>query len=135
MNTVASSLSHLTLLHTSKLTSAIVLNSARPICDNKFSMSRVYIRGVYRKALTRARGNQNSKSLFFNNQKSKLVKCGGWGSNPRTPTRQGPKPCSFDHSDTPAQTRMCQINLRTLVNIFDVSFHASLIYFHKALKS
>ena len=27
--------------------------------------------------------------------------CGGWDSNPRTPTGQGPKPCAFDQAWLP----------------------------------
>ncbi len=44
------------------------------------------------------------------------IRCGGWGSNPRSPTTTGPKPVSFDHSDTPAWAGMHRINSFRVVN-------------------
>ena len=35
--------------------------------------------------------------LTYNPNKS----CGGWDSNPRIPTKQGPKPCAFDLAGLP----------------------------------
>lgn len=33
----------------------------------------------------------------------KKNRCGEWDSNPRTSTRQGPKPCAFDLAGQPPQ--------------------------------
>ena len=42
--------------------------------------------------------------------------CGGWGSNPRSPTAAGPKPASFDHSDTPATMDLSRLLRKQLTN-------------------
>ena len=34
-----------------------------------------------------------------------VIRCGGWDSNPRTPTRQGPQPCAFDLAWQPPHTK------------------------------
>src|SRR5437879_613208 len=39
------------------------------------------------------------------NSKIRLVWCGGWDLNPRTPTGQGPEPCAFDLSWQPPRER------------------------------
>ena len=50
---------------------------------------------------------QHLKFVFFGWNKLRIgsdFKCGGWDLNPRTPTRQGPKPCSFDQTWRPPPT-------------------------------
>jgi hypothetical protein len=42
----------------------------------------------------------------------KTEKCGGWDSNPRTPARQGPKPCSFDLAWRPPLSNLFRLESR-----------------------
>ena len=47
-----------------------------------------------------------------------IPKCGGWDLNPRTPMRQGPKPCSFDLARRPPL--YIQIEPEHKLNIFEI---------------
>ena len=47
------------------------------------------------------------------------IECGGWDLNPRTPTRQGPKPCSFDQTWRPPPPTLLRIeNTSSSFNIY-----------------
>ena len=49
--------------------------------------------------------------------RKRVLWCGGRGSNPRRPTPVGPKPTSFDHSDTPAPRPRLTVSGRGILNL------------------
>ncbi len=69
--------------------------------------------------------SQNRASSGLDGYETQWVRlwCGGWDSNPRSPTAAGPKPASFDRSDTPASDKRVSNNF--LLNNRDKSLSFS----------
>jgi hypothetical protein len=85
--------------------------------------------------------NQSGKSVIKNKPETRLpseqrVWCGGWDLNPRTPTRQGPKPCSFDQTGRPPPTKPLRLeNTSSSFNILlTVGTSFSLLGSHKLIR-